>query len=69
MMRLRRKRLSLVVTICLLMGGLVFVSGKGRHVTAETGDVYENIEIFTEVLRARARGRVESQGGSAPSGT
>jgi carboxyl-terminal processing protease len=61
MMRLRRKRLSLVVTICLLMGGLVFVSGKGRHVTAETSDVYENIEIFTEVLRQIEKNYVEPQ--------
>ena len=61
MMRLRRKRLSLVVTICLLMAGLVFVSGKGRHVTAETGDVYENIEIFTEVLRQIEKNYVEPQ--------
>ena len=60
-MRLRRKKISLVVTICLLMGGLVFVSGKDRHVTAETGDVYENIEIFTEVLRQIEKNYVEPQ--------
>lgn len=60
-MRLRTKKLSLMAIICLLMGGLVFVSGKSRHVTAETSDVYENIEIFTEVLRQIEKNYVEPQ--------
>ena len=60
-MRGHRKKLALIVIICLLMGGLIFVSGKNRHVTAETSDVYENIEIFTEVLRQIEKNYVEPQ--------
>jgi carboxyl-terminal processing protease len=60
-MRLRGKKLFLMAIICLLIGVLVFVSGKGRHVTAETSDVYENIEIFTEVLRQIEKNYVEPQ--------
>jgi carboxyl-terminal processing protease len=60
-MRLHPKKLPLVVIICLVMGGLVFVSGKSRHVTARTSDVYENIEIFTEVLRQIEKNYVEPQ--------
>jgi carboxyl-terminal processing protease len=61
MMRLHKKKLPLVFIICLVMGGLVFVSGKSRHVTARTSDVYENIEIFTEVLRQIEKNYVEPQ--------
>lgn len=61
MMRTSMKRLPLVVIICLMMGGLVFVSGKGRDVTAGTDEVYENIEIFTEVLRQIEKNYVEPQ--------
>jgi len=60
-MRVNRKRLALIGIICLLMGGLVFVSGKDRPVTAGTADVYENIEIFTEVLRQIEKNYVEPQ--------
>jgi carboxyl-terminal processing protease len=60
-MRLRRKKQLLVVIICFVMGGLVFVSGRSRHVTAGTSDVYENIEIFTEVLRQIEKNYVEPQ--------
>ncbi|MGD8986135.1 MAG: S41 family peptidase [Desulfobacteraceae bacterium] len=61
MMRLHTKKLALMVIICLLMGGLIFVSGKDRQVTAGTTDVYENIEIFTEVLRQIEKNYVEPQ--------
>jgi carboxyl-terminal processing protease len=60
-MRVNREKLALIGIICLLMGGLVFVSGKDRHVTAGTADVYENIEIFTEVLRQIEKNYVEPQ--------
>ena len=60
-MRLRTKKLPLMVIICLLMGGLVFVSGRSPHVTAGTSEVYENIEIFTEVLRQIEKNYVEPQ--------
>jgi carboxyl-terminal processing protease len=61
MMRLHTKKLALMVIICLLLGGLIFVSGKDRQVTAGTTDVYENIEIFTEVLRQIEKNYVEPQ--------
>ena len=60
-MRAHKKKLALMVLICLLMGGLIFVSGKNRDVTAGTADVYENIEIFTEVLRQIEKNYVEPQ--------
>jgi carboxyl-terminal processing protease len=60
-MRLHSKKLTLVLIICLVMGGLVIISGKSRSVTARTSDVYENIEIFTEVLREIEKNYVEPQ--------
>jgi carboxyl-terminal processing protease len=60
-MRLHSKKLPLVLIICLVMGGLVIISGKSRSVTARTSDVYENIEIFTEVLREIEKNYVEPQ--------
>jgi carboxyl-terminal processing protease len=60
MMRLRRKRLSLVVTICLLMGGLVFVSGKGRHVTAETEKNYVEPQDPQKLIYGAIKGMVQS---------
>jgi carboxyl-terminal processing protease len=60
-MRFKSKNLALVVAICLLIGGLFFVNGKNRDVTAGTSDVYKNIEIFTEVLREIEKNYVEPQ--------
>jgi carboxyl-terminal processing protease len=60
-MRGHRKKLALIVITCVLMGGLIFVGGKDRHVTAGTAEVYENIEIFTEVLRQIEKNYVEPQ--------
>jgi carboxyl-terminal processing protease len=60
-MRGHRKKLALIVIVCVLMGGLIFVIDQNRRVTAGTDDVYENIEIFTEVLRQIEKNYVEPQ--------
>ncbi len=50
-----------IILITFLVGGILFLKGSDTHVTAETGDVYENIEIFAEVLRQIEKNYVESQ--------
>ncbi len=45
----------------LLVGGLVFIYRNVAEVKANTKDVYENIEIFTEVLRQIEKNYVEPQ--------
>ena len=60
-MRGHRKKLALTVIICVLMGGVIFLTGKDRQVKAGTDEVYENIEIFTEVLRQIEKNYVEPQ--------
>jgi carboxyl-terminal processing protease len=46
-----QKKITLLVLLSLLFVGILFISGKNWEVTAETSDVYKNLEIFTEVLR------------------
>lgn len=50
-MRSRNKEIGLLVLLCLLFAGVLFINGKSWEVTAGTSDVYENLEIFTEALR------------------
>jgi carboxyl-terminal processing protease len=61
-MQLRGKKFFLdIVLICLLIGGILFLNGSTRQVTAGTGDVYKQIEILTEVLRQIEKNYVEPQ--------
>lgn len=50
-----------IVLITFLVGGILFLKGSDTHVTAETRDVYKNIEIFAEVLRQIEKNYVEPQ--------
>ena len=50
-MRSRNREIGLLVLLCLLFASVLFINGKSWEVIAETSDVYENLEIFTEVLR------------------
>jgi carboxyl-terminal processing protease len=49
------------VLISLLLIGLLFLRGNGREVRADTDEVYQNLEIFTEVLRQIEKNYVEPQ--------
>jgi carboxyl-terminal processing protease len=61
-MQLTGKKFLLdIVLIFLLIGGILFLNGSTGQVTAETGDVYEPIEILTEVLRQIEKNYVEPQ--------
>ncbi len=60
-MTLKNKKLVLVGLIFVLIGGLFFLNGNSRDVKAGTSDVYENIEVFTEVLRQIEKNYVEPQ--------
>ncbi|MBW1722836.1 MAG: S41 family peptidase [Deltaproteobacteria bacterium] len=48
-----------IVLITLLVGGIVFFKGSGREVTAGTGEMYKNMELFAEVLRQIEENYVE----------
>jgi len=50
-MRSENRKIALLVLLCLLFAGVLFINGKSWEVTAGTSDVYENLEMFTEVLR------------------
>ena len=50
-----------VLLISLLMAGILLLNGNEGHVKAGTGDVYRNIEIFTEVLRQIEENYVEPE--------
>jgi len=60
-MRISRKYSRVnVILICLLAGViLLLVNGKHADVKADTDEVYENIDIFTEVLRQVEKNYVE----------
>ena len=60
-MGVKNRIFAVTILGCFLVAGLIFLSGKGRHVTAGTSDVYKNIEIFAEVLREIERNYVEPQ--------
>lgn len=61
-MRLKNKRLSIeILLLSLVVGMILFFNGNSRPVTAGTGEVYKNIELFTEVLRQIEKNYVEPQ--------
>ncbi len=47
----RNRKIILLVLLCLIFSGILFINVKSREVTARTSNVYENLEIFTEVLK------------------
>lgn len=57
----KNKKIALMILACLLIAGSVYVNGYSRNVTAGTSDVYENIEVFAEVLRQIEENYVEPQ--------
>ena len=47
-----KKRIIIdIILISILMAGILFFNGGRGQVKAGTGDIYQNLEIFTEVLR------------------
>ncbi len=50
-----------IIIVSLLMAGILFFQGSGRDVKAGTNDFYQNIEVFTEVLRQIEKNYVEPQ--------
>jgi carboxyl-terminal processing protease len=50
-----------MILISLFVGGALFLNGSGGEVKADTDAVYENIDVFTEVLRQIEKNYVESQ--------
>ena len=48
-----------IIIVSLLMAGILFFQGSGRDVKAGTNDFYQNIEVFTEVLRQIEKNYVE----------
>jgi carboxyl-terminal processing protease len=61
-MRLKNKRLFLeLVFLSLVVGMILFLNGNFRSVTAGTGEVYKDIDLFTEVLRQIEKNYVEPQ--------
>ncbi|MBN1830797.1 MAG: S41 family peptidase [Deltaproteobacteria bacterium] len=50
-MRSKNRVIGLLVLLCLLLAGVFFINGKNWEVTAETSDIYKNLEIFTEALK------------------
>jgi len=61
-MRLKNKRVLMqFFLLSLVVGMILFFNGNSRSVTAGTGEVYKNIELFTEVLRQIEKSYVEPQ--------
>jgi carboxyl-terminal processing protease len=61
-MRIKNKRLFVeLFLLSLVVGMILFVNGNSRPVTAGTGEVYKNVELFTEVLRQIEKSYVEPQ--------
>ena len=57
-----KKRIIIdIILISILMAGILFFNGGGGQVKAGTGDIYKNLEIFTEVLRQIENNYVEPQ--------
>jgi carboxyl-terminal processing protease len=50
-MRSKNREIGLLVLLCLLFAGVILTNGKSWEVKAGTSDVYENLDLFTEVLR------------------
>jgi carboxyl-terminal processing protease len=61
-MRLKNKRVFVeIVFLALVAGMMLFVNGNFRFVTAGTGEVYKDIDLFTEVLRQIEKNYVEPE--------
>jgi carboxyl-terminal processing protease len=61
-MRLNNKRIFVeMILLCFIVGTILFFNGNSRSVTAGTGEVYKNIELFTEVLRQIEKSYVEPE--------
>jgi carboxyl-terminal processing protease len=61
-MSVSKKKLVLnIILISFFIAGSMFLSGNSGEVKADTDEVYENIEIFTEVLRQIEKNYVEPQ--------
>jgi len=61
-MTFSRKRLSLdIIIVSLLMVGVLFFNGNNGDVKADTNDIYEQMEVFAEVLRQIEDNYVEPQ--------
>ena len=61
-MAFSKKRIFIdVLLIVLLMAGILLLNGNEGNVKAGTGDVYKNIEVFTEVLRLIEENYVEPE--------
>jgi len=50
-----------IILISLLMAGILLINGGSGQVKAGNGDIYKNIEVFTEVLRQIEKNYVEPQ--------
>jgi len=61
MLNSKRKIFTNIVLISLLVAGLFFLYGNRDKVEADNKDVYQNIEILTEVLRQVEKNYVEPQ--------
>ena len=61
MLIFKRKLVANIALISLFVGGLLFFNGNGSKVEADSEEVYQNIEIFTEVLRQVEKSYVEPQ--------
>jgi carboxyl-terminal processing protease len=57
----KRKVFANIVLISLLVAGLFFLNGNRNKVEADNKDVYQNIEVLTEVLRQVEKNYVEPQ--------
>ena len=57
----KRKIFTNIVLISLLVAGFFFLNGNRDKVEADNDDVYQNIEILTEVLRQVEKNYVEPQ--------
>jgi len=56
------KKISLnILTISFLIIGILFINGNSGDVKADTDNIYQNIELFTEVLRLVEDNYVEPQ--------
>jgi carboxyl-terminal processing protease len=61
-MRVSNKRIFIeMILLCLIVGTILFFNGNPRSVTAGTGEVYKNIDLFTEVLRQIEKSYVEPE--------
>jgi carboxyl-terminal processing protease len=50
-MRSENRKFALMISVCILMVGVLFFHWKSHSVKAGTSEVYENLALFTEVLR------------------